>query len=151
MKTIILLSLFSFSSFAHSEVVAADKFHDVVQAIKDSLSTKDLACNESVQNVNFKASTIDWDFLPRAEMKINENQQPVIIFHRDGTYDTTVEVTTNSDFTVVEEIKVIQNVKPVTNTTTTRKNVGTILNPKYETKTESVTIKGYLHSKTECK
>ena len=89
-------------------------------------------------------------------MKINENEQPVIVLHEDAFmdtvndvkhFDTTIEVTTNSDFTLVEQIEGVQYHDSTT--TSTRKNVGTIINPKYETVT--TTSKGKLYQKVECK
>ena len=151
MKTIILLSMLVTSSFAYSEVVPSDRLSDVIQAIKDSFITKDLDCTETVSGRNTKASTLNWDAVSGAELTINENQQPVIVLHRDASqqdseyeyYDTTIKVTTNSDYTVVEEIQATQNESPKI----IRKNVGTIINPIYK----DIQVKGKLYQKVECK
>lgn len=145
-QTIIILSMLGISSFAHSEVVPANKLNDVIQAIKDSISAKDLNCVDSVSGTSLKASKLNWDAVSSAELKINENQQPVIVLHNEadaGHYDTTVEVTTNEDYTIVEEITGIQ----YKDSTIVRKNVGTIVNPKYE----NIRVAGQILQKIECK
>jgi hypothetical protein len=152
MKTIILLSMFSFSGLALSEVIPAGQKNDVIQAIKDSLKSKDLDCvgTDEGRDIKLKASALNLDaVLFSAELKINENVQPAIVFHADysrHSWDSTLEVYTNSDFSVVEKIKASHYGQPTTSTT--RKNVGTILNPKYETIT--ITIKGKLVEQVEC-
>lgn len=126
MKFVLLLSLISFSSVSFAKESASNA--EVIQAIKDSLSVKNLNCLDSVTGQSFRASESQWDNIAAAQMTINQDQQPVLTFKStEPKSEMIVTVTTNSDLTIVEEIKAV-----VSSFTKTTKNVGTIVKPQYK-------------------
>jgi hypothetical protein len=132
-----------------TNVVSGEKIDndDIIQAITDSLIVKDLNCVDSVSGEKFKASTLNWDGFSGfgLELKTNEHEIPVIVLKITDTM--TIELTSNSDLKVVEQIEAIRYNRSTT--TSTRKNVGTIINPKYET--VIVNTKGTLAEQIICK
>lgn len=138
------------SSFGYSQSIPMGQLSNIMQAIKDSLLIKDLDCHEVVNNLNFKASTLEWSALNGLAISINEKQQPAIEIHRiafkesDAKFlDTTIKITTNSDHTIVEEISGSQ----YEIVTIAKQNIGTIINPIYK----NISIKGKLYQQIECK
>lgn len=149
-KSIILLLMLATPGLASSQSIPMMQIIDIVHAIKESLLNKDLDCHESVKNLSFKASLLEWDALNNLEISINIDQQPVIEFHRVAIQesiakhlDTTITITTNSDFTIVEEINGAQyEIVDILS-----KNIGTIINPIFK----KTSIKGKLHQQIVCK
>ncbi len=153
MKTLLVLSMLLVSGLAHSEVLPANKFNDVIQAIKDSLNVRDLNCIEVISRTKLKASVISWKAFDATNptLIISENEQPAITIHsapredksHGVTYlESSAKITTSSDYTLVEKIEMVQ----YENSKVVRKNVGTLINPKYE----DVLIQGDIYQKIEC-
>ena len=125
--SIVLLFICSVS-FAHIGAQTA-KFEDISKAVKDSFSVRDLNCKKD--GVNYMASKIDWNGLDSSNTKveIKEGRQPVVVFYHTNKDQSIlhIEITTNSDYTLVERLQSFtitqQKIK---------KNVGTIINPRYE-------------------
>lgn len=135
MKVFLMLGLLSLStmSLANDQANKAE----VIDAIKTSLSYKDLSCIRDGKKFT-KASEIDYTYLGEKyyRMTIEEGAQPVIKFSNvssDIEYNT--EVFTNEDLTVVIELRF-----SAISTERKRINVGTIVKPKFETVvTKSIT------------
>lgn len=153
MKTLLVLSILVISGLAHSEVLPANKFNDVIQAIQDSLNVRDLTCIEVKSGTKLKASAISWKAFDafNPTLIISENEQPAITIHsapREDKnlgvtfLDSSAKITTNSDYTLLEKIELVQ----YENSKVVRKNVGTLINPKYE----DVLIQGDIYQKVEC-
>lgn len=127
MKFLITLGLLSFSCIG----LAADSISksDVIDAIKESISKKDLVCSVEGK-FHSRSSTINFDYLIKTNFKmtINESEQPAVKFeHAEQEVSYLTEVFTNQELTVVEELRFSTfNVKKI------KVNVGTITNPKFE-------------------
>lgn len=146
MKKLMLAALLLSTQTSFAYILDDQEASLIVRAIKDSLRANDLSCYESVGKTTVNASSLRLDNLNTYNVEISEGNQPVIKFYQEkNNYETTVLVTTNDDYTVVTAINTEQY--KLTKTTTER-NTGTIINPRYEVITE---VTKTLSEKLDCK
>lgn len=130
MKITLFLFLVSFSSlsFSNEDLQRAN----VIQAIENSLASKDLECitYANGRTKKSKASDLKLSRLksPIYKMTINETEQPVITFKAvDDQFEVVTTIVTNSELTVVVGIDTVSS-----EFTNTKVNIGTITKPIFE-------------------
>ena len=161
MKTLIALSMVLASSLSFAKidrVLPNDAAIDVLSAVVMSLESNDLNCRDTVGSTSLtKASEFNWNGIIQA-MTLNSRSdiykvevsddlsQPVITLTiaRDASNVEVTKLTTNPEMTVVTNLTYVS--KSVTKTST-RVNAGTIINPKFETRTE---VKETIKKQIDC-
>lgn len=128
MKTLIAFSLMLVCQFAFANPLPKKEGDLVIRAIRESLRSNDLKCVQSV-GAEFKAADLNWRFVSENGLvTINEGEQPVIkIIAEDGRTEFDLDFTTNEEITIVTKIS-----GQVASISKGVRNVGTIINPRFE-------------------
>ncbi|WPU63691.1 hypothetical protein [Peredibacter starrii] len=128
MKLIFALSLILVCQFAFANHLPEKQGDLVIRAIRQSLETNDLKCDQN-SGYEFRASGLHWKFISEHGLVfIIEGEQPVIkLVAEDGSTEFLLDITTNEDFTIVTKIS-----GQVSNISKSVRNVGTIINPRFE-------------------
>ena len=128
MKKMFALSLMLLCQFAFATPLPRKDGDLVIRAIRESLQSNDLKCVPSA-GVEFKSSGLNWRFVSENGLvTINEGEQPVIkIIADDGKTEFDLDFTTNEEITIVTKIT-----GQVASISKGLRNVGTIINPRFE-------------------
>ncbi len=136
MKKILLGVLLLMSFVSNAKVLNEIDNDEIIDAIVLSFDNNDLACLNTVGKNKFNASSLNLvGFLASSGkdyvLTIHQGKQPVIIIKKEtnDNYNLLMKVTTNDDFTTVIFFEVLITQKDGGS----KINVGTIIEPKYET------------------
>ncbi|WP_408096245.1 hypothetical protein ACJVC5_14490 [Peredibacter sp. HCB2-198] len=161
MKTLIALSMVLASSLSFAKidrVIPNDEAIDVLSAVVMSLESHDLDCKSTVGSASVaKASEFNWNGIIQAmslssrssiyKVEVSDDlSQPVIslTISKDNSNVEVTKLTTNAEMTLVTNVSYVSK---YTTKTSTRVNTGTIINPKFETRTE---VKETILNKIDC-